>query len=69
MWNILLLDFWMKTDTPKLSNTHKLKSIDMPSLSYEEYKLVRIYNAIFIDLCAKDKKLNNFLLKMLKCMY
>lgn len=41
----------------------------MPRLSYEEYKLVRIYNAIFIDLCAKDKKLNNFLLKMLKCTY
>lgn len=35
----------------------------MPRLSYEKYKLVRIYNAIFIDLCAKNKKLNNFFIK------
>lgn len=38
----------------------------MPRLSYEGYKLVRIYNAIFIDLCAEDKKLNNFFIKNAK---
>lgn len=58
----------MQTDNPKLSNTHKYRTLTFPDFHVREYKLARMYNTIFYrSMCKGQKKLNNFLLKVLKC--